>query len=303
MISIIGSGRVGSAIAFLATSNSLDDIILVNRTKSKAIGEAFDISNAIPEGASLSVIGTDDFSKTKDSEVVVIAASTGVYMTSRIQMIGDQVKMMKDIAKKIKIHTPKSKILVVSNPPDVLTYVFLKESGFPRKRVIGMASSLDSSRFRYLLAKEFDVKQSEITDAIVLGEHGDSMVPIFSRAKKNNTPVLDLLDKDQVKKITKNLRDYWKTLREFKSRSVFGISKPTYDVAEAIIHQKKISLPASVLLKGEYGLSDVCLGVPIGINTNGVTNIDEIELEKSELDSLQQSANIIRNYILTCKKF
>jgi malate dehydrogenase len=115
VISIIGSGKVGSAVAFLVASTSLDDVILVNRTKTKAIGESLDISNAIPEGSSISVKGTDDFSLTKGSDVVVIAASAGVYTKSRTEMIGEQVKMIKDIAKKIKTHTPNSKILVVSN--------------------------------------------------------------------------------------------------------------------------------------------------------------------------------------------
>ena len=230
---------------------------------------------------------------------MVIAASAGVYMKGRTEMIGEQVKMIKDIAKKIKTYTPNSKILVVSNPLDVLTYIFLKESGFPRKQVIGVASSLDSSRFRYLLAKELAVPQSEINDALVLGEHGDTMVPIFSRAKKNEKPVSELLETIQIEEITKNLRNYWKKLREFKSRSVFGIAKNTFDVVESMIKEKNLSIPASVLLNGEYGLSDVCLGVPIQLSKDGLESIDEIELEESELNAFHQSAKIIKNYILT----
>jgi malate dehydrogenase len=299
LISIIGSGKVGSAIAFLAASNSLDDIVLVNRTKTKAIGESLDISNAIPQGSSISVKGTDDYSQIKDSEVVVITASVGTYMKSRIDMIGEQVIMIKDIAKKIKTNAPNAKTLIVSNPLDVLTYVFLKESEFSNKHVIGIASSLDTSRFRYLLAKEFEVPQSEIKDAWVLGEHGDSMVPIFSRVKKIDVPVLELLNTIQVEEITQNLRNYWKKLREFKSRSVFGIAKNTFDVVEAIIKNKPLAVPASVLLTGEYGLNDVCLGVPVKISKDGLNSIDEIKLEKSEFDALHQSAKIIQNYILS----
>ena len=286
-------------MAFLVASTSLDDVLFVNRTKTKAIGESLDISNAIPEGSSISVTGTDDYSLTKGSDVVVVAASAAVYTKSRTEMIGEQVKMVRDIAKKIKTYTPDSKIIMVSNPLDVLTYVFLKESGFPKKQVIGVASSLDTSRFRYLLAKELAVPQSEIKDALVLGEHGDSMVPIFSRAKKNETPVLDLLEPIQMKQITENLRNYWTTLREYKSRSVFGIGKNTFDVVEAMIKQKKLSIPAAVLLNGEYGISDVCLGVPIRLSQEGLEGIDEIKLEDSELKSLQDSAKIVKNYIMT----
>lgn len=286
-------------MAFLAASTSLDNILLVNRTKTKAIGESLDISNAIPEGSSISVNGTDDYSLTKGSDVVVITASAGTYTKSRTQMIGDQVKMVKDIAKKIKTYTPDSKIIMVSNPLDVLTYVFLKESGFPRKQVVGVASSLDTSRFRYLLSKEFAVPQSEIKDALVLGEHGDSMVPIFSRAKKNQTPVLELLETIQIEQITENLRKYWTTLREYKSRSVFGIGKNTFDIVESMIKKKKLSIPASVLLNGEYGISDVCLGVPTKLSKDGLDSIDEIKLEESELNALHDSAKIIKNYIMT----
>lgn len=272
---------------------------MVNRTKTKAIGESLDISNAIPEGSSISVKGTDDYPLTKGSDVVVITASTTVYTKSRIEMVGEQVKMIKDIAKKIKTNTPDSKIIMVSNPLDVLTYVFLKESGFSKKQVVGVASSLDTSRFRYLLAKEFAVSQSEIKDALVLGEHGDSMVPIFSRAKKNKTPVLELLETIQIEEITKNLREYWTTLREYKSRSVFGIAKNTFDVVASMIKKQNLSLPASVLLNGEYGISDVCLGIPTKLNKDGLESIDEIKLEGSELEALQKSAKTIKNYILT----
>ncbi|HEU03882.1 MAG TPA: lactate dehydrogenase, partial [Nitrosopumilus sp.] len=160
MISIIGSGRVGSAIAFLAVATSLDDIHLVNRHKDKALGQALDISGAIPENSPISVIGTD-FSEIKNSEVVVISASVKTYMKGRMEMLPDQVAMIRDIAKKIEKFAPDSKILIVSNPVDILNYIFQKETGMSRENVIGVASSLDSSRFRYLLSKELKVKSSQ----------------------------------------------------------------------------------------------------------------------------------------------
>jgi len=296
LISIIGSGRVGSAIAFLAASTSLDDIHLVNRHKDKALGQALDISNAIPKDSPISVIGTD-YSEIKNSEVVVITASSGTYTTSRTQMMSEQIKMVRDIAKKIKMYAPDSKILMITNPVDVLTYVFQKEINLPREKVIGLSSSLDSSRFRYLLAKEFDTTQSKIKNALVLGEHGDSMVPIFSNAKFNEKPVLELFDSYQVHKITNDLKDYWKTLRKLKGPSIFGIAKNTIDVINAIIKNQELSIPASVLLDGEYGLSDVCMGVPVRINKDGLINIEEIDLEKSEQCLLCNSADIIRRHI------
>ena len=298
MISIIGSGRVGSAIAFLAAATSLDDIHLVNRHKDKALGQALDISNAIPSESPFSVIGTD-FSEIKNSEVVVISASTAIYMEGRMEMLPDQVSMIRDIAKKIKKFTPDSKILVVSNPVDILTYIFQKETEMSRQCVMGVASSLDSSRFRYLISKELKVKSSQIKNALVLGEHGDSMVPIFSVTKCNNKPVLELLSDSQVDKITKDLRDYWKVLRKFKGPSIFGIAKNTVDVIRAIIKNEELSIPASVMLDGEYGFSDVCLGVPVQIGKEGMIKIQEISLNKYEKDSLIKSAEAIRDYLLT----
>lgn len=297
MISILGSGKVGSAIAFLIAANSLDDIVLVNRTKEKAIGESLDIANAIPKNSDISIFGTDDYSKTKGSEIIVVTASAGTYTKSRTEILQQQVEMIRDIAQKIKKFTPEAKILVVSNPPDVLAYFFQKYGNFNRDKVIGVASSLDSRRFELLLARGLSAKQSEIKNSLVMGEHGDSMVPIFSIAKIKESPILDIIDDSQIQKITQDLRKYWKTLREYKSRSVFGISKNVYDVINSIISDKEISIPASVLLKGEYGISDVCVGVPVRISKNGLLEIKEIQLSQKELESLQTSADIVKNQI------
>ena len=290
---------MGSATAFLLASNALDDIHLVNRTKEKALGQALDISNAIPADSKISVVGTD-YSEIKNSEVVIISASTGVYTASRTELLSEQAKMIKDIAKKIKEYAFDAKVLLISNPVDVLTYIFQKETGIPRERVIGVASSLDSSRFRYLLARELKTKQSEIQNALVLGEHGDSMVPIFSAAKWQGKPILECLDDDQVHKITGDLIFYWQTLRAYKGPSIFGIAKNTFDIIKAIIKNQEISLPSSVLLNGEYGISDVCMGVPIHINNDGMKNIEEISLANSEIKLLNESADMIKSYIKTC---
>ena len=170
-------------------------------------------------------------------------------------------------------------------------------SSWPQNQIMGIASSLDSSRFRSLLAKEFGVPQSEILDAMVLGAHDDTMVPIFSHAKNKGTPILNLLNESQVKKITHDLLDYWKVLRNLKDPSLFGIAKNTYDVISSIIKNNKISIPASVLLNGQYGLSDVCLGVPITVNQKGVNEILEIDLNENEIKSLHNSASTVKKFI------
>ena len=300
MISIIGTGRVGSAIAFLSAASSLDDLHLVNRTKEKALGQALDISNAIPSDSQISVIGTD-FSEIKNSEVVVIAASTGTYTTKRTELLSEQANMIKNISIKIEKYAPDSTFLIISNPVDVLTYLFQKNTKIHPEKIIGVASSLDSSRFRYLLSKELKVPQSEIINALVLGEHGDSMVPVFSGTKWNEKPILDVLKPDQVHDITGNLIFYWRTLRAYKGPSIFGIAKNTFDIIKSIINHTEFSTTGAMLVNGEYGLTDACLGVPIHIDNQGQFEIQEISLTTNELDLLHKSSDTIKEYIKNCQ--
>lgn len=296
MISIIGSGRVGSSIAFLCASLATDDVLLVNRTEKKALGEALDISNAVPAASAISISGTSDYSKIAGSDVIVITASVGMHMQQRSELMSEQAAMIRQIASSIARYAPDAKILVVTNPVDVLTYVIQKE-GFAAKNVIGVASSLDSSRFRYLLAKELGRDQSGISGALVMGEHDDSMVPIFSSAKCDGVPVDDLLGLEQKQKITAGVRNYWKALREHKGQSVFGIAKNTFDIVKCMIKNEPLDVPASVLLDGEYGLSDVCIGVPLTVDKHGVREIHQIQISSDEKELLHKSAAAVKSNI------
>lgn len=295
MISIIGTGRVGSSIAFLCVSNALDDVLLVNRYKEKAIGEALDVASAIPANSKFSIRGTEDYSELSGSDIVVITASVGVYQKDRTENMELQVNMIKEIAQKIKEHCPSAIVLIISNPLDVLTYFFQKETSFSRFKVIGIASNLDTSRFRYYISEKLSVPQSSISNAIVLGEHGDSMVPVFSGVRVGGNPLFSMIDTRD--SITDDVRNYWRTLRNFKSRSQFGIAKNTFDVIDAILHKKEIFIPASVVLDGEYDAHDVAMGVPVKINQNGVSEIKKIRLDDTELSSLKQSSEKIKNDI------
>ena len=256
-----------------------------------------DISNSIPENSSFSITGTD-FSGIKNSDVVVISASTGTYKANRVELLSNQVQMIKDIAKQVKQYASNATVLVISNPVDVLTYFFQKESGFAREKVIGVASSLDSSRFRYLISKELDTNQSKIQNALVLGEHGDSMVPIFSLAQFDGKHIMDILSEEQAHKIKGDLIFYWKILREYKGPSIFGIAKNTFDIIQALVKNEELKVPTSILLEGEYGISDVSLGVPTIISKSGAT-IQQITFDEFELNSLQKSAETIKEYIST----
>ena len=303
MISIIGSGKVGSALAFLCGSFALDDVILVNRNEKKAIGEALDVSNTIPATSTISINGTSDYSKIKNSDVIAITASSGVHLQSRTEIMYDQAIMIREISQNIARYAPEATILMITNPVDVLTYVIQKERYFPTKNIIGVASSLDSSRFRYLLSKEFGTSQSKITDALVLGEHDDSMVPIFSYAKFNGKPVQDILNEQKKSEITNEVRNYWKRLRDYKGHSVFGIAKNTFDIIKCIIKNETLDVPASTLLDGQYGLSDVCVGVPLTVNKNGIAKIHQIKVTENEKESLQESAKTVKNNITKVMEF
>mgnify|MGYP003965000321 FL=1 len=254
-----------------------------------------DVANAIPSTSKFSIRGTDDYSQLTGSKIVIITASSQGYSKDRTENTQSQVIMIKEIAEKIKHYCPSAIILLVSNPLDILTYFFQKKTGFPRFKVIGIASSLDTSRFRYLVSKKLSVPQSSINNALVLGEHGDSMIPIFSGVNVDGDSLLSLVDSRD--SITNDLRNYWKDLRNHKSRSQFGIAKNTYDVINAIINEKEISLPASVVLEGEYDQNDVAMGVPVKINQNGISEIQKIVLDEFELKQFRESSNIIKNQI------
>ena len=207
--------------------------------------------------------------------------------------------MIQEIGKKIKSNCKSPIVLIVSNPVDVLTYYFIKETNFSRNKVLGIASSLDSSRFRYLISEKFGTNQSQISDAYVLGEHGDSMVPIFSKVKIKGKNAIKKITPKEKEEIIRKTKNYWKTLRSYKSRSQFGISKNTFDVIESIIHKKTISIPASVLLKGEYGENDVCIGTPITIGSQGLKEIQKMTLSNIEKELLKKSAITIRKNIMS----
>ena len=211
--------------------------------------------------------------------------------------MSSQVTMIKEIAEKIKHHCPSAIILLISNPLDVLTYFFQKETEFSRFKVIGIASSLDSSRFRYFISEKLSVPQSSISNALVLGEHGDSMVPVFSSVFVDKNALLSRINDDERDLMISDIRNYWKRLRNYKSRSQFGIAKNTYDVIDAIINSKELVIPASVVLEGEYGENNIAIGVPVKINQKGILEIQKINLDEFELALLRDSSNKIHNYI------
>lgn len=294
MISIIGSGKVGSEIAFMCASSSLGDIVLVKRDEKQALGQALDMSNAIPPHSEMSISATSDCSKIAGSDVVVIAVSSGIHKQKRVDLMQNHVSIIRTISPYIAKYAPDAKILMITNPVDVLAYVIQKEGRLASKNVMGVSSGLDSGRFRYLLAKEFGANQSRISDAIVMGEHDDSMVPIFSRVKFDGKRVSGMLTDEQTQRITADVRNYWMWLRDLHWYSLFGIAKNAFDIIKSVVKNEAFDVPVSVLLDGQYGVSDVCMGVPITLDREGVRKIRQVKISDDELGLLCQSAARIR---------
>lgn len=294
MIAIIGAGRVGSAIAFLVGQSGLDDLVIVNRSKNKALGEALDVSNTVPEKSLISVMGTDDFSEIRNSDVVIMTVSVGTIKEDRTELLPFNVPIVSEICKNLKKYADGAKVIVVTNPVDIITYQILQQTEFLRERVIGMGSSLDSSRFRYLLAKELGVKQGQI-DGLVIGEHGSTMVPLFSNAKSQGQRII--VPEKKTDEITYELRNYWKYLIAFKEASVFGAAKNTFDIAKSIVQGKDFLASASVYLDGEYGFNGFSMGVPVVFGKMGVKEILQLDIDRKESELLKLSAKKISDGI------
>lgn len=293
---------MGSAVALLCAASSLGDVVLVNRDEKKAIGQMYDLTNAIPAHSDVSITAASDYSQIASSDLVVIAASSGIHKLHRAELLHDNVSLIRSILPNITKYASDAKILVITNPVDVITYVIQKEGAITPKNVIGVSSELDSKRFRYLLAQKLGTHQSLISGAIVMGEHDDTMVPIFSNAKFSGRHVSEFLNQQQKQEITVNVRNYWQLFRDYGWYSVFGISKITFDVMDSILKNKAHDILASVLLDGQYGINDVCIGVPITIDGSGIRQIRQITLNDEELEMLQESAIRVQDNVAKVNK-
>lgn len=223
---------------------------------------------------------------------MVIAVGARKIVGDRSDLIPYTVPIIHEISKKISRYSDNAKVVVVTNPVDVITHYILKETGLSPKNIIGMGSSLDSVDFGIYFPKFYTPINPK--ESLVLCENGNSMVPIFSTVKFNGKPVN--LGETQIIYIKNDVRNYWKPLISLKGASVFGAAKHSYDIIRAIIKNEKLRVPASVLVKGEYGISDVCIGVPVSIDADGAS-IEEIDLNDDELNSLKISADVIKNNI------
>jgi malate dehydrogenase len=298
MISIIGAGKVGSSAAFNILGFRTSDVVLIDIAEKLARGEALDMMQAAPaiefDGK---IRGTSDYSEMRGSELVIVTAGQARQPgMSRIDLIGKNAKIVKSIVKEIVKYAPDCKLMVVSNPVDVMTYVAYKESGFQRNRVFGMGNMLDTLRFRSYIALELGVSREDIR-ALVIGEHGDTMVPLIHYASVSGIPITDLLEKEQIEKIVNLTRTSGSDVIKLKGSTTYAPGAVISIMADAVIRGRNRVMGVSAYLQGEYGFSDVSIGVPCILGKDGVEKILELKLDPEARAEFENSVASIKEAI------
>jgi len=292
-ITIVGAGNVGATCAHWAAARELGDIVLVDVVEGMPQGKALDLMETRPIfGFNIEVVGTNDYEPTKNSQVVIITAGIprkpGM---SREDLINTNKKIVAEVTRQVVAKSPKAFLIIVANPLDAMCYVAYKVSGFPSKRVMGMAGILDTARYRCFIAMELKVAVEEI-QAMVLGGHGDDMVPVVSATNVSGVPLTHLLSKKKIGGLVERTRKGGgEIVALLKTGSAYyAPAAAAVQMAEAIIKDQKRVVPVSAYLTGEYGLNDLFFGVPVILGARGVEKILTLKLTPSEEAMLQQSA-------------
>jgi len=299
-ITVIGAGNVGATCALYLAQMELGDIVLVDIAEGIPQGKALDIQEAAPVfGYDVTITGSNDYSQVKDSDIVVITAGLARKPgMDRLDLLKKNASIIKGITENVVKVAPKAILILVSNPVDVLTYHALKVSGFPSQQVIGQAGVLDSSRFAAFIAEELNVSVKDITP-MVLGGHGDSMVPLPKYTTVSGIPVDQLIPKSRLDALIDRARKGGaEIVGLLKTGSAYyAPAAATCAMVEAIVKDTKRVLPCCTLLQGEYGINDVCVGVPVKLGSKGLEEIMPLELSAEETKALQQSASIYKESI------
>lgn len=299
-VSIIGSGNVGSNLAHRLTEDEVaKEIVLLDIKPGIAKGSALDINHSANlTNSSSQVIGTDNYEKTKNSDIIVITAGAPRDKNdSRIDLIKKNKKIIKDILRNIKEYSRNPIRITVTNPVDVMNWFVKKETGARRRKVIGMGGVLDSSRFSYYLAKNKNVSVSQI-NGLVIGSHSSEMVPLPKKTSINGVPLSEVLEKSHIKQaIEKTKRGGDKVINQRESSAYFAPSFALKSMIESILYDKKLIYPVSIYLKGEYGFENISLGVPARLGKNGAEKIFELNLSQNKVAELEKSAKYVEKSI------
>ncbi len=299
-VAIIGAGQVGATAAQRILEKNLSDVVLFDIAPGMPQGKALDLMEAAPiEGHEKRVMGTNDYKDIQDAEIVVITAGLprkpGM---TREDLLSMNAKIITDVASNIKKYAVNSKVIVVTNPLDIMTYLTFKMTGFPENRVFGMAGVLDAARMRYFIAEQLDIAPYQV-EAVVLGGHGDLMVPVSSHSKANGKPIKQLIPADELVKIEQRTRDGGaEIVALLKTGSAFyAPASSIYEMVKSLLKDEKKILPVCAYLHGEYGIRDIYFGVPATLGKHGVEKVAEIVLTEEEKKGLMMSAEKVKQGI------
>ena len=301
-ISLIGAGQIGGTLAHLIGLKELvNEVVLFDVASGIAKGKALDIAQSSSvDGFNVKFSGTDNYDDIKDSDVIIITAGVprkpGM---SRDDLLGINLKIIKQVAEGIKVNAPNAFVICITNPLDVMVMAFQKYSGLPANKVVGMAGILDSSRFKLFLSEELNVPVREI-DAMVMGGHGDTMVPLPRFTKVSGKPLMDLLkdgkiSEEKLESINQRTRDGGAEIVKYleKGSAFYAPAASGVEMAEAFLKDQKKLLPCAAHLHGEYGINNVYAGVPVIVGKEGVERIDEIDLNENEKTEFNNSVEAV----------
>ena len=294
-ISIVGAGAVGASCAeYIAMKNFASEVVLLDIKEGFAEGKAMDLmQTASLNSFDTRIVGTTgDYSRTAESSVCVI--TSGIPRKpgmTREELIGINAGIVKDVASNLLKHSPNTIIVVVSNPMDTMTYLVHKTTGLEKNRIIGMGGTLDSARFKYRLAEALDAPISDV-DGMVIGGHSDTgMVPLIDHATRNSIKVSEFLSKERLEQVKEDTKVGGATLTTLLGTSAwYAPGAAVSALVQSIVCDQKKLMPCSALLNGEYGLSDLCIGVPVILGKNGIESIVEIDLSLAEQAHMKSSA-------------
>ncbi|MEA1882030.1 MAG: malate dehydrogenase [Candidatus Marinimicrobia bacterium] len=301
-IALIGGGQIGGNLALLATQKELGDIVIFDIPKAEGMvkGKALDLMQLRPhDGYDADITGTSDWNDVKDSDVFIITAGIprkpGM---DREDLLGINLGIMKDVASNIKEQAPNAFVIVISNPLDAMVYAFYKVSGFPKNQVVGMAGALDSARFRTFIAMETECSVQDVT-CMVLGGHGDTMVPVTRLATVGGVPVEELIPADRLEEIVNRTRFAGgEIVKLFGNGSAFyAPAQSAIEMAESYLRDKKRVIPCTSLCEGEFGVDGYFIGVPSVIGAGGVEHILEFELKENEKAALNDTLVAVKKTV------
>jgi malate dehydrogenase len=299
-VTIVGAGHVGATAAHWAAEKELADIVLTDVVEGMPQGKALDLMETRPvEDFDTSVIGTNDYKDTADSDIVVITAGLprkpGM---SRDELFEANKKIVQDVTTEIVRYSPNCIIIIVTNPLDTMCHVAKMVSKFPKHRVMGMAGILDTARFRCFVSMELNVSVEDI-QAMVLGGHGDSMVPLPRYTTVAGVPITELIPQDRIDAIVQRTRKAGgEIVGLLKTGSAYySPSAAVIQMVEAILKDKKRVLPCAAFLEGEYGIKDLYVGVPVKLGANGIEEVMELNITDEEKGALQASAEAVRKVV------